>query len=261
MPDPSDEAPRARISRRRAGGLAFGGSGLSTSSQGGGVADHPDDDEVVADLNGAVRAALPPPVRLTDEQQSELVRTASASEEFNPQTRLAQVRTRSGTYEREYRLQLLHRLLMRRLPLDEIAANLGVSVPTVLRDRKELQERLRAVAKELDIEVMIGDSKGFYEEVQAMAMRAASSSTVPMPMRLAAMRTALASHNDMHRFFQASGVYDVLRFRKGAGEGAVTDIQKLMALTEDMLAETRREKAPADPLGAFSGTDSEVMDL
>jgi hypothetical protein len=110
---------------------------------------------------------------------------------------------------------------------------------------------------------MIGNSKGFYEEVQAMAMRAASSSAVPMPMRLAAMRTALASHNDMHRFFQASGVYDVLRFKKGAGEGAQSDIQKLMSLTEDLLGEARHEKRTkdVDPLGSFSGDDAEVMDI
>jgi Trp operon repressor len=192
-----------------------------------------------------------------------MVRNATNSEEFNPQTRLAQVRTRSSEYEREYRLQLLHRLLMRNLPLDEIAANMGVSVSTVMRDRAELTERLRKIAKDLDVDSMIGNSKGFYEEVQAMAMRAASSSQVPMPMRLAAMRTALASHNDMHRFFQASGVYDVLRFKKGAGAGAQSDIQKLMSLTEDLLGEARHEKRTKDkdPLGAFSGNDSEVMDI
>jgi Trp operon repressor len=197
---------------------------------------------------------------LTDAEQSELVRTSTNAEEFTPAARLAQVRQRSSEYEREYRLQLIHRLLMRNLPLDEIAAQLGVSVSTVLRDRSELKERLRAAAKELDIEVMIGNSKGFYEEVQAMAMRAASNNQVPMPMRLAAMRTSLAAHNDMHRFYQAAGVYDVLRFRKGAADGAQTDIQRLMALTEEMLTEAKRDNR-TDPLGQFSGTDTEGMNL
>lgn len=262
MPEEVDNSPkRVRISRRRTTGLAFSPGGLSASSQGGGVADHPDDDPEVADLNAQVRDSLPAVRTITEEQQAELMRMTANSEEFNPQSRLAQVRARSSNYEREYRLQLLHRLLMRKLPLDEVAANLGVSVSTVLRDRRELQARLRSVAKELDIEEMIGDSKGFYEEVQAMAMRAASSGTVPMPMRLAAMRTALASHNDMHRFMQAAGVYDVLRFRKGAAGGAVTDIQKLMQLTEDMLADARKESPAANPLGEFSGNDSEVLDL
>lgn len=261
-----EEARRRRMVTRRGSGMSFSGNGLGQSSAGGGVAAHEDDDEDlgVLDLNSAVEAAVPAPApvtpRLTDDQQAEMTRNTINSEEFTPRNRLDQVRGRSSEYEREYRLQLLHRLLMRNLPLDEIATSLGVSVSTVMRDRTELKERLRHVAKDLDVESMIGNSKGFYEEVQAMAMRAASSSTIPMPMRLAAMRTALASHNDMHRFFQAAGVYDVLRFRKGASEGAQTDIQRLMSITEDLLTEARHSRR-TDALGDFSGTDSEVLDL
>ena len=257
---PESNPRRRRINRRS--GLSFSGSGLGQSTAS--AADVADEDDAVEDLNAEVLSAVPETRRLTDDQQSEMVRATTNSEEFTPSNRLAQVRSRSSEYEREYRLQLLHRLLMRNLPLDEIAANLGVSVSTVIRDRLELKERLRHAAKELDIEVMIGNSKGFYEEVQAMAMRAASNSNTPMPMRLAAMRTALASHNDMHRFFQAAGVYDTLRFRKGAGEGAQTDIQRLLTLTEELLGETRRDartEAVPNPLGSFSGDDAETMEL
>jgi len=259
----TDEPRRRRMHNRRSAGMAFSGNSMSQSSQGGGVADGEEAVEgPIEDLNAVVAASVPPTRRLSEDEQSDMVRNTVNSEEFTPQNRLAQVRNRSSEYEREYRLQLLHRLLMRNLPLDEIASQLGVSVSTVMRDRQELKERLREVAKQMDVEMMIGNSKGFYEEVQAMAMRAASSSTVPMPMRLAAMRTALASHNDMHRFFQAAGVYDVLRFRKGANEGAQTDIQRLMSLTEDLLAEARHDRrSGGDALGDFSGTDSEVMDL
>lgn len=260
--DASPAEPRRRrmVNRR---GMAFSGGGLGQSSQGGGVADGEAEVEgPVEDLNATVIAAVPEARRLSDAQQSDMVSNAQNTEEFTPQSRLAQVGRRSSEYEREYRLQLLHRLLMRNLPLDEIATSLGVSVSTVIRDRAELKDRLRAAAKELDIEVMIGNSKGFYEEVQAMAMRAASNNNTPMPMRLAAMRTALASHNDMHRFYQAAGVYDTLRFRRGASEGAQTDIQRLMALTDDLLSEARRDhRASSNSLGSFSGDDSEVMEL
>lgn len=260
------DARRRRMVNRRGSGMSFNSGGLGQSSQGGGVADGEDEVEgPIDDLNAAVAAAVPHAIpitpRLTDDQQSDMMRNTSNSEEFTPRSRLDQVRGRSSEYEREYRLQLLHRLLMRNLPLDEIATSLGVSVSTVIRDRTELKERLREVAKGLDVESMIGNSKGFYEEVQAMAMRAASSNQIPMPMRLAAMRTALASHNDMHRFFQASGVYDVLRFRKGASEGAQTDIQRLMSITEDLLTEARHSRRGENSLGDFSGTDSEVMDI
>jgi Trp operon repressor len=258
--NPPVDARRRRMVNRR--GMSFSGSSLARSSEGGGVADGEEAVEgPVEDLNSSVRAAVPVPHRMSDEAQSELARTITNSEEYTPQNRLAEVRTRSSQYEMEYRLQLIHRLLMRNIPLDEIARSLGVSVSTVMRDRNELRDRLRAAAKELDIEVMIGNSKGFYEEVQAMAMRAASSTAVPMPMRLAAMRTALASHNDMHRFYQAAGVYDVLRFRRGAADGAQTDIQRLMALTDELLTEARNQTRGEDPLGQFSGGDSENVTL
>lgn len=261
--DAAGGEPRRRMVRRRAG-MAFSGGGLSDSSSGAGVADAGDDEgeAQVEDLNAAVEGLAVHTPRVTDEQQGQLGEATNNSEEYTPQNRLSLVRQRSSEYEREYRLQLLHRLLLRNLPLDEIANSLGVSVSTVLRDRKELKERLRAAAKELDIDEMIGNSKGFYEEVQAMAMRAASAQQTPLPMKLAAMRTALASHNDMHRFYQAAGVYDVLRFRRGASEGQVSDIQRLMQLTDELLTETKRDnRAGTNPLGGFSGTDTENMEL
>jgi hypothetical protein len=66
----------------------------------------------------------------------------------------------------------------------------------------------------------------------------------------------------MHRFYQASGVYDVLRFKKGAADGAQTDIQRLMSLTEDLLADARKDqRTDPNPLGDFSGDDRENMEL
>lgn len=259
----ADGGRRRRMVRRNAG-MAFGGGGLSNSSSGGGVSDVDDGEGAVEDLNAAVEDRAVATPRVSDEQASALVRDAQNSEEYTPSHRLSTVRSRSSAYEREYRLQLLHRLLLRNLPLDEIATAMGVSVSTVMRDRLELKERLRQTAKELDIDVIIGNAKGFYEEVQAMAMRQASSAQTPIPMRLAAMRTALAAQNDTHRFLQASGVYDVLRFRRGAGEGQVSDISRLMSMTDELLSEAKRDARRAanpNPLGDFSGDDSENMEL
>jgi hypothetical protein len=135
--------------------------------------------------------------------------------------------------------------------MDEIASQLGVSLATVYRDREELKTRLRGEARGLDIEEIIGDSKGWYDEAGAMAMRAASNSNVPMPMRLAAIRTALAARNDMHRFFQTAGVYDVLRFRMAQDGSGVSDVKRLMENTERVLN--------GDKI-AFSNAINEVID-
>jgi hypothetical protein len=103
----------------------------------------------------------------------------------------------------------------------------------------------------LDIEEIIGDSKGYYDEAAAMAMRAASNSNIPMPMRLAAIRTALAAKNDMHRFFQTAGVYDVLRFRLAQDGTGMSDVKRLMENTERLLQGDALE---------FSNATQEVID-
>lgn len=226
-----------RISRRSRSGFAFSNSGLSDSTTSEGTRNI---NEAVEEQATTPVATLPPPLV-----------AGTPTEEFNPQARLAQVRSRSSEYEIEYRLGLLHRLIMRRIPMDEIAAQLGVSIATVYRDREALSAKLRAEARGLDIEEIIGDSKGFYEEIAAMSMRAASNSGIPMPMRLAAMRTALASKNDQHRFFQTAGVYDVLRFRMAQDGTGVSDVRKLMENTERLLAGDKLE---------FSNAVNEVVD-
>jgi len=250
MPDPTsgDEVGR-RISRRRRTGFAFSSADSSDSTQSEGVGNL--NDQVEAEVQ---RRLLPPAAT----QQS--VEAGSPSEEFNPQARLAQVRSRSSKYEKEYRLGLLHRLLMRRIPIDEIASQLGVSIATVYRDREELRAQLQKDSRSLDIDEMVGDSKGFYEEVGAMAMRAASNANIPMPMRLAAMRTGLAAKNDMHRFFQSAGVYDVLRYRVAQDGQGITDVRRLMENTERLLNGEALEFSNAATEVIDSG-DNEALEL
>ncbi len=227
MDDGSASGPVGRrITRRGRSGFAFSGAGLSDSTSSEGVGDL---NEAVESIAETPIAVLPPAAP----DQSPL--SGSGAEDFNPSARLAQVRSRASIYEREYRMGLLHRLMMRRIPMDEIANQLGVSISQVYRDRDELKARLRTDARGLDIDEIIGDSKGYYEEVSAMSMRAASNATLPMPMRLAAMRTALAAKNDQHRFFQTAGVYDVLRFKVAQDGMGVSDVRKLMENTERIL--------------------------
>lgn len=227
MDDSNNESRPRRITRRSRNGFAFSNSSIgdSTSTEGGG-------------LNDSVEqmAASAPEVLPRESVASGQVIAGSPNEEFNPRGRMEQVRRRASVYEKEYRLNLLHRLLMRRVPMDEIAEQLGISVSQVYRDRDELKERLRDEARKLDIDELIGDSKGFYEEAAAIAMRAASQSSTPMAVRLAAVRTGLAAKNDLHRFMQTAGVYDVLRYRLAQNGTAISDVRRLMENTERILA-------------------------
>lgn len=159
----------------------------------------------------------------------------------------------SPAFAKEHRLGLIHRMLMRGVGLDQIARQLQVSISTVEKDRAELNRRLRANAKALNIDEMIGGQNAFYDEVQAMALRVASAgqsrdedgnpvSAIPVAMKLAAMRTALAANADRTRFLNTAGVFDALRFRRAEDEGELSDVQALMAQTLAMFQEAEAEE-------------------
>jgi hypothetical protein len=234
----TDETPVAgRRRRRRSSRGGFSTGGLSDSSRAEGAeldADLEDDmenplNEEVIRQAAVLSSSQPPQEEALSDPTTEL------EEEFTPGNRMRDVGKRSSKYEKEYRYKLLHRMLLRNVPLDKIADELNLSVSQVRRDRASLYARIREEAKSLDINMLVGDSVGFYNEIMSMALRAASLNKTPLNMRLAAMRTSLSAKNDMHRFLQASGVYDVLKY-KAAEEGSSDgDISKMVKLTKMML--------------------------
>jgi hypothetical protein len=158
-------------------------------------------------------------------------------------------KTKTSSYEREFRLRLLHRMLMRQIPLNKIAEELKVSVDTVIKDRFELYKRLREQASDINLNELVGGTMGFYNEIQGMALRTASNTKTPMAVRMQALRTALSAKNDNHRFLQAAGVFDVLRFQSGEDQVGGSDIEKLVNLTERMMADDEETDSLAEDFG------------
>jgi hypothetical protein len=249
---------------RSAGGGGFS-SGISTQSESLRTSAESDEVDDAVDPRAMVErirsGAIPPPVA------PPAMTPQGDGERDNPRSRMSVVaRAGSAAYAKEYRLGLLHRMMMRGVPLDQIAAQLGVSLSTVEKDRAELKRRLREAAKELDINEMVGNQTALYDEVSAMSLRIASAQgqgAAPTPMRLAAMRTALAANADKARFYQHAGVFDVLRFRKSDDGNALSDVQLLMQRTAELLQGLEQEDAPAqatpggfDPLTFDAGGDS-----
>ena len=221
-----DDAPEGRRRRRRAGGgydTAEGDPGLSDDLD---FVDEGDDE----DLNEFVEASVPSQAPLSE------LDTHETTPDFTPRNRMRQVSERSSQYEREYRLKLVHRMIMRGVPLDEIANQLDVSVRTVQRDRQELFSRLREAAKKFDLNHFIGDMMGFYGEASAMAMRAASNSKTPINHRLAAIRTASGARRDLTRMLDNAGVFDVVRYSPEKDRGNA-DIRKLTDVARRLLGE------------------------
>lgn len=189
----------------------------------------------------------------TPQEESEL--------DFTPQGRLEQVAGRGGSYEKEYRLSLLHRLLMRRIPLDQIAEQLGVSTRTVQRLRTELFTRLRKEAKDLDLHKFIGDTFAFYSEVQAMALRGASAAKTPLNIRLAAMRTAMSSRDHLVKFLGDAGVLDALKFEPNKEDG-LGDLAKVVKGIDDLLkTDLEKETGLTLPEGSLPEEEDEEVHL
>lgn len=221
-----DSVPHRRSRRvRSAGRAAYSGTSVSDASSAEGYSTSEElNDDVLSDGLDDDLADIQP---VTTEEVLE--------SRVDPASRLRDVGRRGGTVEREYRLQLLHRALMRRVPVDQIAAQFGVSISQVYKDRSELKRRLQKEAEKLDTNSLIGDAIGFYGEVSAMALRMASANDAPKNIKLASLRTALAAKNDMHRMFQASGVFDVLRYKGALSKGDESDMQRMVHMTEAML--------------------------
>lgn len=228
--------------RRRRRPLDLGGHadneymGTDTESETGGRAPRNPAPEPSARVMEIVRRA-----RQARQEAEEAVMNGEAAEEesqedLNPANRMGTVRARAPEYEREYRLRLIHRLLMRRVPLDEIANQLEVSVSTVRRDRQEIYERLQKEISTLDMNAFLGETMAFYGETGAMAMRLATSSKTATPHRLAALRTAMTSRKELGQFFAAAGVFEKLPLVIDDTQQS-SDLGKLVRLAEQMLDE------------------------
>ena len=155
-------------------------------------------------------------------------------DQLTPAERLVQVQKSHPEYAREYRLRLVHRLLMRSIPLDQIAQQLNCSVRTIQRDRADINARLRKEASKLDMNSLLGDTMAFYREHGAMALRVATNPNSPLAARLAAIRTSMQSRKEMGQWLHTSGVFDVLKYRADeSAEG--NDIARLVRLAEEVL--------------------------
>lgn len=265
--EPTGVARRMSLRRARGGGSSGFSPSTSTVTE-----SYREPGEEEPDLSEQVRRGLPrlaPPAPAPDDPDENRRRLAEAA------------MAGDAAYAREFRLGLMHRLLMRGISLDNIARELGVSISTVKADRAELKRRLRDSAKGLDINELIGGQMAFYDEATAMSLRITSQSGVPTAMKLAGIRTALAAKADQTRFLTSAGVFDVLSFRRTEDGQDISDVQMLMQRTEEMLArlaEGDEDDRPPPPkivrrqrAGGFSGmsfddpnasgSSQEVVDL
>lgn len=180
---------------------------------------------------------------------------------MNPRQRIEEVQRVAPGYAREYQMQLLHRLLMRGLPLDTIARTMDSPVTTILSMRQQLFKRMRQEAKLVDIYLLAGRTLSFYGEVQAMSMRLASDGKASARLRIDAMRTAMLAEREKHGFLQTSGFYDHVQFKPRLDEDAdeaLASAQGVLGMLEHIMG---GEGEPDDILDPQSEDDDEDVVL
>ena len=177
--------------------------------------------------------------------------------ELTPSNRLEQVQQRAPEYAKEYRLTVLARLLLRKIPLDEIADQLGISLRQIRRDKKELYSRMASQAGELDLNQYVADSIMFYDEVRGATLRLASSTKNPLPARLAAYARSMQAEKDKTQVLDAAGVLDVLAFKAKEDQGNV-ELQELVSLAHSAINDDDLDIN--DELGLDSD-EEELVDL
>lgn len=110
--------------------------------------------------------------------------------------------------QKEARLVLLHRMMIRKVPPAEIAKQLGVSVAMYYKLRDQLQTRMRLDVNKVDVPYLIGDSLAFYDEVRSMALTMSSSASIKSAqVKVSAMAIALRAEADKNDFLVKCGVY------------------------------------------------------
>lgn len=110
--------------------------------------------------------------------------------------------------QKEARLVLLHRMMIRKIPPEEIAKQLGVSIAMYYKLRAALQTRMRLDVNKVDVPYLIGDTLAFYDEVRSMALTMSSSTAIKSAQtKVAAMSIALRAEADKNDFLTKCGVY------------------------------------------------------
>lgn len=251
MTDERDENQREqRIRRpRRTSGFSPGGVSSSTETFGR-VGDADFEERVIVDDESLYQPqTLPIPAGAVPRNQ-----VAQPETEITMPERLRRLGRMSPEYAREYRLRETQKRLLAAVGLDLIATEFGISLSQVIRDRAEIGKRLREESKALDIDFLVGEGTQFYNTVLAAAMEIHNDANMPAAIKLTALRTAMGASADKARFLAATGVLDAIKWRKNNNDGSMTDIERLMQSTEDLLKQTD------DPM-AGSDNDAEVLDL
>lgn len=152
--------------------------------------------------------------------------------------RIRLLRRNHKEYGKEFLLHHLHLALIARTPLDQIAQQLGVSVPTVYRLRAELDERLAKQATAYDPHKLFSDTVEGLFHAKALAWRMIASAKTDADKR-GALDAYLKTEAAIQATLQNYGFLDSVRITPNQhtndDDPHVRDATDLIALAKDLL--------------------------
>lgn len=163
-----------------------------------------------------------------------------------------------GAYQYEYKMKLLHRMLLRNMQLSVIADSLELTVEEVVVMRRELMKRFKKEATKVDTAQHVGVSLSFYDEVRGAALRIANDSKATYGARVQALGAALEAQKDTVRFLQLTGLYEANPMKWNSDtNGEAKRGNLLQNLAEAFL--TGQEYIPADEAGSMDDDDMTLI--
>lgn len=177
----------------------------------------------------------------------------------SPAVRARQAAIHGGRYQKEYILRTLHRLTLRRVPLDQIAQMFNVEVETVYGWIDELRARLKSEASTLTITAIAGDTLSFYNEARALGLTIASTAG-RVPDKIRGMEVALKAEQDKHKFLQVAGFYDTAKLgRETMEDESSKKARSIINMTKSLLSGRFEEDKEQDIADMIDPSDKVIL--
>jgi hypothetical protein len=125
---------------------------------------------------------------------------------------LARVTREDGTTAvKDFVLDALNKMLLARIPRDQIAFKFGVTVHRVAKWEQVLRLKHKQEAQNVDAMGFLGETLDFYRMLRGIGMELYFREA-PIRDKVMGLEIARSAHNDMQRFMQMAGFYDTVRF-------------------------------------------------
>lgn len=149
-------------------------------------------------------------------------------------------------YEKEHKLQLVHKLILRGATTKEIAKSLNISLSEAVDYRKELKSRFTEQLRKADPMELVSEGVSFYDEIIAEAMRTLDkvkrNETLKVHDLVRVLEIALKARTEKDKFLVNTGILNNNQETEPDKEDAHKDsARKVRSLVSDIMSQEDEE--------------------